>query len=59
MTAAIPTATTPTNSVVRAPIRIWEKMSRPNLSVPSQCRDENPCSRSAALTKVGSYGVHT
>ena len=40
ITAATPTATTPTNSVVRDPTMIWLNTSRPNLSVPNQCSHE-------------------
>jgi hypothetical protein len=36
MTAAMPTATTPTYRVVRAPTMSWLKVSRPNLSAPSR-----------------------
>ena len=59
ITAATPTATKPTNSVVRAPTMIWLKTSRPNLSVPSQCCAEGFSSREAGSTSVGSYGVQT
>ena len=37
ITAATPTATSPTYKVVREPTRIWVKTSRRSLSVPSQC----------------------
>ena len=42
MTAAIPTATTPTYNVVRAPTMIWLSRSRPNLSVPNKCDAPKP-----------------
>ena len=59
ITAATPTATNPTNSVVREPTMIWLRTSRPNLSVPSQCWAEGVSSREVGSTSVGSYGVHT
>ncbi len=59
ITAATPTATNPTNSVVRAPTMIWLRTSRPNLSVPSQCCAEGVSSREVGSTSVGSYGVQT
>src|SRR5690606_37389151 len=54
-----PTATTPTNSVVRAPTSSWLTTSRPNVSVPSQWAGPTGASRAVGATSTGSYGVQT
>lgn len=58
-TAATPTETRPTSRVVRDPTMSSETTSRPNLSVPSQCRVDGVASRSAALISPTSNGVQT
>ncbi len=59
ITAATPTATTPTNNVVRDPTMIWLNTSRPNLSVPNQWSHDGLASRTVGSTSVASYGVQT
>ena len=53
------TATTPTRIEVRAPTSSCEAMSRPRLSVPSQCAALGAPSLLGMSISVAGHGVHT
>ena len=55
----ISTATTPTRIEVRAPTSSCETMSRPRLSVPSQCAALGGASLLGMSISVAGQGVHT
>jgi hypothetical protein len=55
----ISTATTPTRMEVRAPTSSCETMSRPRLSVPSQCALLGSASLLGTSISVAGQGVHT
>ncbi len=54
ISTAMPTETTPTSSVMRAPTRMRENRSRPRLSVPSQCAALGSCSLAGGSIRTGS-----
>ena len=58
-TAAIPTATRPTKTVIWAPAMRREAVSRPKRSVPRRCSALGPARLTSGCARVGSYGVHT
>ena len=59
MSRAMPTATTPTSSVIRAPTITQVNVSRPKVSVPNGWARLPPCSLAAGSIAFASYGVHT
>lgn len=56
MSSAMPTATTPTSSVIRAPTITQVSVSRPKVSVPNGWVRLPLCKRAAGSIVVGSYG---